>query len=338
MEEKQPLLTIAIPTYNRASLLDRCLSQLCKQLRGKGGEVELIISNNASSDGTEEIVKKYLASGAGIKYVRNGANIGPDNNFIQCFKMARGKYVLLFGDDDIFLDGAIGKIIDLLQKDNYGIVYLNSYPFLKDPVSERTKASARGFLVYTDTLKFIKKAHYFLTFISGNIVNKTRVDPGLNFESFVSTNLIQLSWTLSALFNSEKNAYVAECLFATQLSDARTYRLSQVFGRNFNQVARIFLNQGVDEKFFQAIHRKLVSNYFPANIVRQRKGMIDLEPEDYFRSLYPLYGQYLSFWIFTCPAIYLPLPAAYFLFATVQKMRECFLSFRSRLSKFATAG
>ena len=67
----KPLLTIAIPTYNRASYLDLCLSRIFNQLSKKEPLVEVLISNNNSSDNTEEIVNRYVSQGLTVSYIKN---------------------------------------------------------------------------------------------------------------------------------------------------------------------------------------------------------------------------------------------------------------------------
>ena len=121
----QKLLTIAIPTYNRSKDLSICLEHIVKQFKQYQTDVNLIISDNASLDNTPDIVTPYLDQNLPIKYIRNKSNIGPDLNFLQCFNLAQSKYVLIFGDDDILLDGALSKIILLLKKGDYGIIQLS---------------------------------------------------------------------------------------------------------------------------------------------------------------------------------------------------------------------
>ncbi|MEK6779826.1 MAG: glycosyltransferase, partial [Candidatus Deferrimicrobiota bacterium] len=73
-----PLLTIAVPTYNRARTLDLCLSRIAVQIKGREDQVELIVANNCSTDGTDAVVEKHLACGVPIRYLRHERNIGPD--------------------------------------------------------------------------------------------------------------------------------------------------------------------------------------------------------------------------------------------------------------------
>ena len=91
-----PLVTIAIPTYNRADgYLKNAIECALKQTYQN---VEVVISDNCSSDNTEEVVKGF--NDPRIRYFRQQANIGANNNFNYCLEKAKGIYFLLFHDDD----------------------------------------------------------------------------------------------------------------------------------------------------------------------------------------------------------------------------------------------
>ena len=91
-----PLVTIAIPTYNRANgYLKNAIECALKQTYRN---IEVVISDNCSSDNTEEVVKGY--TDPRIRYFRQSANIGANNNFNFCLEKAQGSYFLLFHDDD----------------------------------------------------------------------------------------------------------------------------------------------------------------------------------------------------------------------------------------------
>lgn len=92
----ETLVTIAIPTYNRASgylreALGSALAQTYEPL-------EIVVVDNASTDDTGA----YVASVADerVRYVRNESNVGVNDNFNACVRLARGEYVLLLHDDD----------------------------------------------------------------------------------------------------------------------------------------------------------------------------------------------------------------------------------------------
>ena len=121
------LLTIAIPTYNGAKTITNVLDLLLCQYDER---VEILISDNASTDETEKIIEDYLNDYPYIKYIRNDNNIGPDSNFLQCMEMSEGKYTLLLSDDDVLVEGSLRIILDFLEKNgDMSLVYLNAAGF-----------------------------------------------------------------------------------------------------------------------------------------------------------------------------------------------------------------
>lgn len=321
MRSDKPLLTIAIPTYNRSSFLDLCLSQIFKQIGKNEYLVEILISNNSSTDNTDEIVNKYISSGFAISYLNNNVNLGGDRNFIQCFDRSNGKYVLILGDDDILLDGSIRTILGILKNNEFGIVHFNAYNFVNDYISERPKVFPRGIIVYTDPVKFASKVSYFLTFISRNIINKSLISHA-DLNEFMGTSLVQLGWTFSALISSKRNVYIKEYLLAAKLYNSGVYRLSDVFAVNINKIFDALTKKGADLRIFDIINKKLLAFHFPAQIIRTRNNMIKLEKEDYYKTLYPLYHNYPYFWLFTVPAIILPLRVVTLIFSLARVIRR----------------
>jgi glycosyltransferase involved in cell wall biosynthesis len=308
----QPVLTIAIPTYNRSRYLELCLGQIFKQIQQHESLVEIIISDNCSTDDTAEVVQSYANKGLSFRYVHNEENIGADRNFVQCFTLAGGTYVLILGDDDVLLDGALDKIITVLTSGEYGLVYVNSYGFSADHLLESPRKQRTGTVVYTETKEMIERVNYWLTFASGNIVNKTVLDEDLNASEFVDTNLVQLNWVLSALFNARENAVIEDYLIAYKSANTGGYRLCQVFGENINRIFSRFIERGVDKRYFDVINSRLVQTFFPNLIVIQRRarGGFDFEAEDYFTALRQVFGGYPAFWLVTVPALKLPVKLA----------------------------
>ncbi len=322
MNEKTPLLTIAVPTYNRAADLDTALAHIAGQIGPFAGEVEVLVSDNCSPDATESVVRARMAAGLRVNYIRNAVNIGSDNNFIQCYKKASGKYFWLIGDDDIILDGAIARIITILRSGEYGLLHLNSYGFRKDMEAERPPSKGEGHETHTDLRAFLSRAGYFLTFISANIVNRGVTGADLDFEEFRNTNMIQLCWSFKALFAGLPNVYVRDYSVAAKSDNSGGYKLCQVFGINFINACELYIRKGADPAYFEIIKRKLLLRFFPANIIRVRKNILATKPEDFFGTLYPLYKGYLYFWLFTVPAIFLPLWPAFMIFKAADWLRK----------------
>ncbi len=113
-----PLLTIGIPTYNGARLIGHTLDSILQQLpREEEGLVDILVSDNASTDETGAIVRAYQARhSVPITYTRNEMNLGFDRNVDMLFKKASGKYVWMLGDDDVLREGALQRVLALLKQ------------------------------------------------------------------------------------------------------------------------------------------------------------------------------------------------------------------------------
>lgn len=95
--KEMPLVTIAIPTYNRAgTYLKHTLQSAIEQ---SYQNLEIIVSDNCSADHTEKVVKE--CNDPRIRYVKHSQNIGHFRNFKFCIEQARGDYFLLLQDDDL---------------------------------------------------------------------------------------------------------------------------------------------------------------------------------------------------------------------------------------------
>jgi len=93
----RPLVTIGIPTYNRAdNYLRQSLNAAVNQTYSN---LEIIVSDNCSTDNTESVVKDF--HDPRIRYFKQKVNIIANDNFNFCLNQARGEYFLLLHDDDL---------------------------------------------------------------------------------------------------------------------------------------------------------------------------------------------------------------------------------------------
>ena len=105
-----PLLSICIPTFNRAALLELMLASLYRQISHLKGRVEMVVSDNASSDNTWQIVLAYKDK----PYVRIVKLEDPSTvlgNFASVIEAASGEYVWIVGDDDWILPGGVNHVV-----------------------------------------------------------------------------------------------------------------------------------------------------------------------------------------------------------------------------------
>lgn len=112
MTPDTPLVTIGIPTYNRAKLLRRTIESSLGQ---DYDMIEVIISDNASTDDTQSICQELCNKDARVKYIIQQSNIGASANFADVLKRATGKYFMWLGDDDWIDNSYISHCVTLLE-------------------------------------------------------------------------------------------------------------------------------------------------------------------------------------------------------------------------------
>ena len=115
LNEDIPLVSIGLPVYNREGLIAQTLDSLLAQTFKN---FELIISDNLSTDKTEEICRKYAARDSRIKYIRQEKNLGMLGNFNFVKQEAKGKYFLWTASDDMCEAQFIEVLVDELEKDS----------------------------------------------------------------------------------------------------------------------------------------------------------------------------------------------------------------------------
>lgn len=115
------LLSFCIPTYKRAPRVRALLAQLERILARSPhrGRVEIVVSNNASPDATDEYVLERAAALAPlcqVRYYKQTVNIGGEANFKFLYEHAQGEYVWISSDDDILEEDQFDRLIDDLDR------------------------------------------------------------------------------------------------------------------------------------------------------------------------------------------------------------------------------
>lgn len=123
---KKPILSICIPTYNRAELLRSALMSLVPQVEKLSNKVELIVSDNCSTDHTQEVVEWARQFGP-ISYYRNSENLGAARNIMLLTKtLSTGEYGWIIPDDDLARPNAVQYVLKVLQRhSNVDYVFVN---------------------------------------------------------------------------------------------------------------------------------------------------------------------------------------------------------------------
>jgi glycosyltransferase involved in cell wall biosynthesis len=123
-----PPLTIGLPVYNGQNYLAESLESLLRQTYP---HFQLIISDNASSDGTEEICRDYAARDSRIRYIRQPVNIGAAPNHNYLVQAARGKLFKWAAHDDLFAPKLVERCIEALD-DRPELILAHAYMGIVD--------------------------------------------------------------------------------------------------------------------------------------------------------------------------------------------------------------
>ena len=154
----KPFLSVCIMTYNRAETLRETLDSILPQAASLLN-VEVLVSDNASTDKTAEVVHEYGTANPGLRYSRNPQNVGFDGNVVACIENANGEYLAFFSDDDIAPSGYLEGLVKDLDESRPIAAYVNHTPFFHDnpaelsaptqPVLKRLFTNPAEFFLYT---------------------------------------------------------------------------------------------------------------------------------------------------------------------------------------------
>ena len=200
---KKPLLTVAIPTYNRSKTLEKIINQLRKE---KNESFLILISDDASPDNgeTEAMVRKYQKIMQNLIYNKNKTNLGFSGNVCKLYELAQTKYVWFFCDDDTILPGAVNSVLQALIKYD-PVVAIFNYTWI-NPYGEKLLAGPQKDIVYDDINQLTDYQPLMrLTFLSITVIEKR-----LSIEPIKRTdykNNIFFQSTLALFLLSDKFKY-----------------------------------------------------------------------------------------------------------------------------------
>ena len=107
-----PLVSIGLPVYNSARHLPKALDTFLAQTFG---DFELVISDNASTDGTEAICREYADRDARVRYHRQASNIGAPRNWNAAFHAARGEFFKWSSGNDYCAPEFLARCVEAMQ-------------------------------------------------------------------------------------------------------------------------------------------------------------------------------------------------------------------------------
>lgn len=265
-----PILTIAIPTFNRRNKLQMSLTALLEQTQGK--PVELLVSDNASSDDTQVFMETFRQAHPQITYVRNPENIGPDRNFLNCYNRASGEYVLLLGDDDLLLPGAVDAMLETLSRKPV-FVHMNTCGLRNvDPLDITPPRVSEGEdQVFHSREDIMRCMGIMVTFMSSFILRNDLVRAIPDKERYIGTYFIQSHIALQTLKAEGEYVFITKNCIAATGNESVGYDLYFVWGRMYGQLLNTTgIEAGIDSQLISKLHHEALKGTIFSFVMRYR--------------------------------------------------------------------
>jgi len=338
-----PRLSLCLPTYNRAALLTHALRAILSQITpDMNSAVEVVTLDNASPDDTPAIIAQAQRDFPHVTFraVRHAENIGPDANFTEAVRQARGEFVYLLSDDDVLLPGAVAALLELIaEHPDFDAFALNIRHFLTDP--DVDLAPVRVFEVEEDRVfrgrdKALGFLQTHITFMSSMAFRRESV-AGRDYRDKVGSIIIQAYFFLDALAPGRGLYLTREAFLAQRTDNVGGYDFYKVFVTHFDQVLRYAGRAGYARRIvrqMRARHLRYLSALVLIFKVRGSYGTLRPDHRDGIRRMWRAYGPHPYFLGVLLPLLLLPTPLVAIVKALAHGARAVILR-RPRPPRFA---
>lgn len=287
----QPLLSLCIPTYNRANVLRQMLEHLVSlKTFSESDDIEVVISDNASSDDTEIVgrcfAQKYPQR---IRYYRNDKNV-EDENFGIVLSRARGVFLKLSNDTLLHTESGLRRTLDTIKRNSI------TKPILCFRSTSRSVPDAH----FTDFDLFWRARSYFSTWIAEFGTWRSDFKTAEDFNGASKTHLTQVDFLLR-LMDSKRNAIIAEDIFFKIIPRKQIGRGSvnaaRVFGTDYFDLLSRYRRPGcISSSTFRREKRLVFRWVILSSFLNTRRGFL-FPKGNFAHHLFKYYKWNWYFWL-----------------------------------------
>lgn len=283
------LVSICIPTYNRAGFLKKSIESIIRQPEFKMGKVEIAVSDNVSTDNTEALCREYAAKYDNIRYYRNEENC-LDRNFPVSLSRGRGIFRKLCNDTLSFHENTLSYICNAVEKYE-----------AQRPVLFFTNGNKKCRPYILDSREFILHGSFYLTWIGGFGIWDTDCDRILHDECYEnSTSHLWQVYKIVALL-AKKNAGVIFDEHVFDIQNAKKnpgldygYSLYTIFYQNYLRIIKSLLGTSLGQEDLDYLEQDLLYNFFTDYVVEWEilRGYEKCKPNENLKeSIWQAYGE-----------------------------------------------
>ena len=303
-------LSIAIPTYNGSRYVREALDSIISQLGYIDEEIEIVVSDNASTDKTPEIIRDYQNKYPFVKYFRNEENLGADRNFDLAVRRSTGEYVWLFSDDDRLRSGAIKKVLSVLkQYNNLANIFVNYSVYNGDLTLCKDERALR---IYTDIHcknadAFFNSSKHSSIVASSNIVLRT-LWLNTDVTEYFDTHWIHFGAISSFLIlnNSYTSYCISDPLFILRQGEPKWIKQGTLllYSVNLLNIITKIPQKGYAKETVINLLRTIHRTFYVTIISSKIDGL----PYSFslIHKIYKVFKSYPSFWIIDLPLLFIP--------------------------------
>lgn len=238
-----PLLSICIPTYNRADYLNQAIQSIVNS-DGFGDKVEIVISDNCSTDNTETVCKQWNQKHTNIKYFKQSQPTDvADRNFIDAASLGIGQYIKLNNDSLTFKKHTLNFMLKTIEK------YLSTKETLFFHMVRFGDNKNDRCVTINNLDDFIITGSGDMTWISNFGCWKKDFDKLDSKDKYIFTQFMQIDWALR-LFMINSFAYIYSGNFYNLLpiNKKGIVDLFDVYGNKYLSVYEDYLKNGLIKK------------------------------------------------------------------------------------------
>jgi len=295
---KSIILTIGIPTYNGSKYIKTAIDSILNQLSDISlNEVEILVSDNASTDNTQEVLMDYLNNYKGIfSYFRNEDNVGFDRNVDLVVNRASGTFVWVLSDDDFIQLGGVAAVLESIRKYPRAAVGFVNY---SSEIMLRTYDAC----LCLDGNDFFTKTAFKSSLISSNVINREEWLKS-KLEKYFGAGWIHFGFLISCLARGQ--GFIIPEHYIVQGGERR-------WGKNGDfilvglELARIFKGMpqyGYSREVKEMAVFGIKGRYIKHIPMARLEGL--MVNRNLVSQFYELYRQYPSFWLIDIPLLLMP--------------------------------
>ncbi|MEK7748404.1 MAG: glycosyltransferase family 2 protein [Nitrospirota bacterium] len=300
-------LSICVPTYNRVIYLQECLDSIIASMERYETQIEILISDNASADGTADLVNKYQKHNPKIRYHRNETNIGAERNLYQLAKMCQGEFLWLFGDDDKMTKEAVAEVLHRIES-GYNLIICNYSIWSKDFLVQNTARNLikkdKDFIHHNDLMGTFG---LHVGYLSSVIIKRPLFFklPFSEYEAFCEYGFPFAYSVYTGIMGECCATYIAAPVVCNRSANSGNYDWCKYFIVGGALIFETLLLKSYSKQAVSSAKSGVIKDYIVPYIVTSRSKGIHNRKE-IIRAMFPHYKSNGLFWMLCLPLCVIP--------------------------------